>query len=658
LTKPTFEALIERISQLETELAGLKQLPYERFFQNAGIGMLHMDRHLRIVAANRQALRLLGYSLDEITRMHARDLVHPDDINAQPLLSAADLIHADRGMTLERHYRCRDGRYIPVEVNLCAVSPELSIAMFRDISVRQRADEALRKANEALEVIYQSAQAAIVGLDRQARVMFWNPAAEKLLGWPRQEVLGKPYPAIPEDQQAVFDGYFGRVMEGQTFDFLELPLRHKDGALCYIVSTTGPLRNDKKEVIGLISYLFDISARKQAEQALQQAQRLDSIGTLAGGVAHDFNNLLMAIMGNATLARLGLAPSHPAFERIDNIISYVRDASALTKQLLEFARGGKYEVKTTNLNHLVEKTASLFSRTKKEITVQTELFPGLWTVEVDRGQIEQVLLNLLVNAWQAMPDGGRVMIQTANASLDSDECQALNIAPGRYVRIRVTDTGIGMDKEIQTKIFEPFFSTKDRGRGTGLGLASAYGIVKNHDGMISVHSEKGHGAQFDIYLPAVEKPVEAVEEKVEAQTVAGSENILLVDDEQMILEIGKAMLIELGYHPLAASNGREALEIYAQNKGKIDLVILDMIMPAMGGGETYDRLKALDPGAKVLLASGYSLSGEAAQILSRGCNGFIQKPFNLEDLSLKIREVMDAEQCPPKAARPDWHQAS
>jgi PAS domain S-box-containing protein len=770
LTKPTYDALCERISQLEAELAAPKQLPYERFFQNAGIGLLHVNHHLRIVDANRQALRILGYTHDEITRMHARDLVHPDDINAQPIISAADLIHTDKGMTLERHYRCRDGHYIPVEVNLCAFSPELAIAMFRDISVRQRADEALRKANEALEVIYQSAQAAIVGLDRQARVMFWNPAAEKLFGWPRQEVLGRPYPAVPEGQQEMFDDYFRRVMEGQTFDYLELHHRRKDGALFYAVSTTGPLRNDKKEVIGLISYMFDITGRKQAEQALQhseqryrslventqdgyfiidlpsarflflnqqtcrllgltmeaalgltlweviaeedhgqmrqavsrwgtsskiaaaahvyrvrrkdgaffraeisgavvafddkpamqgllrditekerfqqqlqQAQRLDSIGTLAGGVAHDFNNLLMAIMGNATLARLGLAPSHPAFERIDNIISHVKDASSLTKQLLEFARGGKYEVKATNLNQLVEKTATLFGRTKKEIMIHIQLSPGLWTVEVDRGQIEQVLLNLLVNAWQAMPQGGRIMVETSNASLDAAYCQALNIAPGRYVQISVTDTGIGMDKAIQAKIFEPFFSTKDRGRGTGLGLASAYGIVKNHEGMITVYSEKGLGAKFSIYLPAVEKPVEAAEEQVEVQTVVGSERILLVDDEQMILDIGKAMLVELGYDSLVAGSGQEALDIFAREKEKIDLVILDMIMPTMGGGDTYDRLKAIDAGVKVLLASGYSLSGEASQILNRGCNGFIQKPFNLEELSRKIRKVLDAE---------------
>jgi len=255
-----------------------------------------------------------------------------------------------------------------------------------------------------------------------------------------------------------------------------------------------------------------------------------------------------------------------------------------------------------------------------------------------------VLLNLFFNAWQAMSGGGELFVETENLVLSTDDVKSLKIRPGRYVKISVSDTGIGMDADIRERIFDPFFTTRKVGKGTGLGLASSYGIIRNHGGIIDVKSEKGKGSTFDIYLPAVESKVRDQRSEVSEGIKPGTETILIVDDEEIIIDVSPEMLTELGYEVLTARSGEEALEQYRINRDKIDLVILDMIMPDMGGGETYDRLKQIDPKIMVLLSSGYSIDGQATDILKRGCNGFIQKPFNLEILSKKIREILNNQQ--------------
>ena len=361
---------------------------------------------------------------------------------------------------------------------------------------------------------------------------------------------------------------------------------------------------------------------------------------LAGGIAHNFNNILMGIQGRVSLMLMDKDYSKPYFKHLKGIEKNVESAADLTKQLLGFARGGKYEVKLTDLNKLVERSVSMFGQTKKEISIQYNFQPGLWAVETDQNQIEQVLLNLFVNAWQAMPEGGELSIQTQNVMLDESYTNLQNLKPGRYVKISVTDNGVGMDEITRQRVFDPFFTTKEIGRGTGLGLASAYGIVKNHGGIITVYSEKGHGSTFNIYLPASEK--HASEEKKTSEKIStGTGNILLVDDEDMILEVNKSMLEALGYKVLDVNSGEKAVKIYQKEKNNIDIVILDMIMPEMSGGKTFDRLKEINPDIKVILSSGYSLSGQAQEILDRGCSGFIQKPFNLNGLSRKIKEIME-----------------
>ena len=379
--------------------------------------------------------------------------------------------------------------------------------------------------------------------------------------------------------------------------------------------------------------------RAKLEARLQQAQKLEAIGTLAGGIAHDFNNLLMGILGNTSLMVSSMSPAHPDYDKLKHIEAYVKTGTELTRQLLGFARGGKYEVKVIQPNELMRKTAEMFGRTRKEIVIHMKLQEDGWPVEADQAQLEQVLLNLYINAWQAMPAGGDLYLETNNVALDEKYVAPHEVPAGRYVRISVTDTGVGMDQATLARVFEPFFTTKSRSAGTGLGLASAYGIIKNHGGIISAYSEKGHGATFNVYLPASSKTIAAQPHRADV-LFKGAGTVLLVDDEQVILDTAGKMLQALGYTVLPAASGKEAADAYAAHRATIILVILDMIMPGIGGAETFDLIRKINPAAKVLLSSGYSLNGQAAKIIEHGCDGFIQKPFGLPELSRKMHDIL------------------
>jgi signal transduction histidine kinase/CheY-like chemotaxis protein len=379
--------------------------------------------------------------------------------------------------------------------------------------------------------------------------------------------------------------------------------------------------------------------RNKLEAQVKQIQKIEALGTLAGGIAHDFNNLLMNIQGHSSMMLLNIDSAHPHYGRLKNIINQVQSGSKLTSQLLGYARKGKYEVKFINLNRLVEETSETFGRTRKEFTIHRELAEDLFAIEVDEGQIEQALLNLYVNAGDAMDDGGELILKTSNITHDDMKSKLYDPKPGNYVQLNITDTGAGMDQATMERIFEPFFTTKEMGKGTGLGLASVYGIIKGHDGYIDVDSKIGHGTTFTIYLPGVDlvipKAIKAVE-----RVVKGNETILLVDDEERSIGVSVELLESLGYTIFESRSGKEAIEVYQLNRDKIDLIILDMVMPDMSGGETYDIIKKMNPDIKVILASGYSVNGQATEILERGCNAFIQKPFGRKELSQKIRDVL------------------
>ena len=516
---------------------------------------------------------------------------------------------------------------------------EINRELQQEIIERKRAEEALRESEEKYRLLFENANEAIFIIE-DGIVKFPNFKTEEMTGYSEKELSEISFINIihPDDREMVLESRRKRLLGEKPPSTYSFRMINKSGDELLVQINSVLITWEGNPAT--INFIRDITEQKRLEAQLQQAQKMESMGTLAGGLAHDFNNLLMGIQGRASLMMMDTDSSHPYNEHLKGIDDYVKSAAELTKQLLGFARGGKYEVKAIDLNEFIKKQNRMFGRARKEINIRGRYEKNLWTVDVDQGQIEQVLLNIYVNAWHAMLGGGDLFVQTENIVIDENYGNPYHVEPGRYAKISVTDNGVGMDEATQQRIFDPFFTTKEMGRGTGLGLASAYGIIKNHKGFINVYSEKGEGTTFNIYFPASEK--EAVKEKEkDEELIRGTETVFFVDDENIILDVAKNILKTLGYKVLLARGGVEALQVYKKNQDKIDMVILDMIMPDIGGGETYDKLKEINPGIKVLLSSGYSINGQATKILDRGCNGFIQKPFNMIDLSQKLREILD-----------------
>ncbi len=391
--------------------------------------------------------------------------------------------------------------------------------------------------------------------------------------------------------------------------------------------------------MGAFAMFSDISDKKAMEKQLLQQQKMEAVGTLAAGIAHNFNNLLMNIMGLTGLVLTTMDLHDPSYADLKQIEQEVIKGSAMAKQLLSFSRGGTALPKPINLNGLVDATAKLFCRARRDLVLSMSLAAGLPAVEADPSQMEQVLMNLLVNAWQAMAGRGEMVLSTEVVDLSADFSQPLGRPAGRYVHLAVADSGPGMEPAVASRIFEPFFTTKEVSQGTGLGLATVYAIIKNHKGIIQVQSELQRGTTFHIYLPVSEKPV-AAEKPSDSRFVRGSGTVLLVDDEERIRVVGKRILEQLGYQILLAENGHQALSLYQDHQGRIDLIILDLVMPGLGGRETYQKIKQINDNAKVLLSSGNGLEGEAQQIMESGAQGFIQKPYRLEALSRKVAEIL------------------
>jgi PAS domain S-box-containing protein len=624
---------------------------YRMLFEHAAEGIVVVNINSgKIMYANPAICKLLGYSEKELTNMVVRD-IHPKEKLRAVLNKFKTMTQGEKRLAQNIPCVRKDGSIIYVNINSAQVEIDgigCIVGFFQDITQRVNTEAALRESEERYRNILTSIEEGYFEVDLAGNFTFFNDAVCNIFGYHPDELMGmnnRQY-TRPQTAKKMLMTFNKVYRTGKSARVTNYEIITKTGSKKILEVSASLIKDAANIPIGFRGLLRDATQRIKGEKEkkriasqIQQAQKMEAIGTLAGGIAHDFNNLLMGFQGNISLMLLDLNEDHPYCEYLKNMESYVIRGSELTRQILGFARRGKFQVKTTNLNDLLEKSADMFSRTKKEISIHKKFQEDLWPVEVDRGQFEQVLLNLFVNSWQAMPGGGNLYLETQNVQLEENYEKPYEIVPGPYVRISVADTGIGMDKEIQQRIFEPFFTTKAVGRGTGLGLASAYGIIKNHNGIIDVYSEISHGTSFKIYLPASEKTV-GREKLLAEELMKGTETILLVDDEEMVVDIGKEILEKLGYTVIPASGGSEATDKFRQHKNRIDLVILDMIMPDMSGSETFDNLKKINPDIKVLLSSGYSIDGQASEILNRGCNGFVQKPFNLKQISSKIREIL------------------
>ena len=646
--KPSREKLERRIKDLEDKVEKLSSASWERqeseqekavILDSLVEHVIYEDKEMKILWANRAASESAGLVFEQLIGRHCYEVwpQRRDPCPDCPVLKAMET-----GQPQEITKKTPDGRSWFIQgAPVRDVKGHIvgAIETTLEITERRRAEEALLESEKKYRNLVERSNDGIA-IIQDTLIKYINPRLPEICGYTHDELVGKPFSDFiyPDEITKVVDHYQRRLAGEEIPSIYETALRHKDGSKIDIEFNASLITYQKKPTA--FAFIRDLTERKRLEAQLQHARKMEAIGTLAGGISHDFNNLLMGILGSTSLMLSNIDAHHPHYEGLKDIEQHVQSGAELTKQLLGFARGGRYEVKPIDLNKLIKKTSEMFGRTKKEIKISTKYQMDIWPVEADHSQIEQVILNLYVNAWQAMPGGGDLCLQSENVSLDQNHAKPLGIEHGRYVKLSITDTGAGMDEATRRRIFDPFFTTKEMGRGTGLGLASVYGIVKNHGGIIAVNSQKGEGTTFTIYIPASDMKI--VEEKeVSGETLKGTETVLLVDDEDRIVDIGEKTLKFLGYKVLIARDGKEAVELYKKTPAGIDIVILDMIMPEMGGGEVYDCLKEINPHVKVLLSSGYSINGEATEIIKRGCNGFVQKPFSIKELSQRIREILD-----------------
>jgi two-component system cell cycle sensor histidine kinase/response regulator CckA len=555
--------------------------------------------------------------------------------------------------------RLLTGKYIFAQINVLVLLGFLVIL----IDGRRSSDRQIREQREWLQVTLSSIGDAVIATDLNRRINFMNPAAEALTGWssaqaanqPLDEVFrtiaedaDKPYEDGAEDSAAPATESKANPLMTTT----NVTLVARDGTEKWVNYNKSPIQNQAGQTTGEVLVLRDITERRQAEETLQrteaqllQAQKMEAVGRLAGGVAHDFNNLLTAIIGYSQLLQSQLEPNSSMRHDIDEICKAGQRAAALTTQLLAFSRKQVLQPKILDLNNIVANTSKMLSRLiGEDIRFRTTLDPGLKQVKADPGQMEQVLMNLAVNARDAMPDGGSLSIETANVYLDDRYAeQHVDVQPGHHIMLAVSDNGCGMDSKTMAKIFEPFFTTKEQGKGTGLGLATVYGIVKQSGGHLWVYSEPDKGTTFKVYLPQAENESTPLEAALPSDVLpVGTETVLLAEDDLQVRVFASRVLQGLGYRVLEAADGNEALLVAGQTARAIDILLTDVVMPQVGGKNLSEKLKWERPEIKVLFLSGYTADSIVHHgVLDEGM-AFLHKPFNSGDLARKVREVLDS----------------
>ena len=599
----------------------------------------------RFVAVNDAAVSHYGYSREEFLEKTIYDIRPAEDVldvqrNVALVREGVKEIHGAR-------HRKKDGSVIVVDMTIHEVrlgERATWLVLVKDVTEAVRTAAALRESNEFVRALFDSSPVAIMATDMDLHVVQWNGAAERLFGWTAEEVIGKPYPLASERMLPELERSRARALSEGRFIDMHVQRIHRNGALVDVSLSAGVIRDAQMQPSGFVLLAADLSERARLESQLRHAQKMDAVGQLAGGVAHDFNNLLTVVTGYAGILLSELPKDESIRPDIEEIMGAADRAGVLTRQLLAFSRQQMLEPRVLDLNEVVEGMEQMLRRVlPADIKVTTALDPSIGWVNADPGQLEQVLMNLIVNARDAMPEGGELTIETMDVRLDGmDGGERADAVPGDYVMLAVSDTGTGITKTAQSRIFEPFFTTKERGKGTGLGLSTAHGIITQSGGYLTVYSEPDLGATFKVYLPRVQSGAEADVVDTSPRTVTrGAEAILLVEDDDAVRVTATRILERAGYTIYSAADGSEALAIHDRIGSRIDLVLTDMIMPEMSGRELVARIRERQPNIAVLVMSGYTEQTSMRQSLVDSGSAFIQKPFTPEGLSAKVREALN-----------------
>jgi PAS domain S-box-containing protein len=506
----------------------------------------------------------------------------------------------------------------------------------------------VRRSEALYSDLFENSPDIYLSVNRDHTITGCNLTGARILGYEKAEIIGRTLESLflPEQQAALREILFRMFVEGRGVKDLEEQMVRKDGKPFYVhVNSSLVFATDGSTMHARV-VARDISERKRMEAAILHAQKIDSIGNLAGGIAHDFNNILAAILGSASIMRRHMPEDHEFAKYFEIIEGAAHRGSSLTRQLLTFARKTETVVRPVDIHKLIDQTLVLFERgVTKEIHVERRFAQEPIGVNADEGQIQQAILNILLNARDAMPNGGRVTITTTTTMVDAHTIPHLSsVKPGRFAAITITDTGIGMDEKMRTRVFEPWFTTKES--GTGLGLSVVYGVVQSHGGFINLESDVGQGTSFTIFLPVSDQPLRMVEQKRRTRVPRGSENILLIDDEVSVCEIAKDMLSGLGYTVMYVHDGKAGVEFYRTRRASIDLVLMNMNMPLMGGRETFRQLRSINPEVPILIVTGHGRAVVDEASWASEISGYLQKPFQLEDLATKVRAVLDGKHHP------------
>ncbi|MDX9896936.1 MAG: PAS domain S-box protein [Desulfofustis sp.] len=642
---------VERRRSAEKQIRQSEEY-YRSLFEYNQIPMLIVDpEQAAIEDANPAAAEFYGWSQERLRTMDLAPLTgRPSEEVRETVRTVRD---NGRNRTFASHCRA-DGQQCQVDVFSGPIrvgGRDLLYLLVVDISERREAEEALRHSEAKQRAMIQASPMAIISIDRDSRVLSWNRAAETIFGWTAEELVGQPLPMSLFGSPEEFTAASRRVFSGERLVQKEFVRHRKDRSTVEVSVSAAPVRSPDGRIDAIVALIEDISQRKQTErdhekleQQLLQARKMEAVGQLAGGVAHDFNNLLQVIIGHGELLADDQTVPSSRRDNLEQLMNAAQRAAGLVRQLLAFSRRQVLEMQDLDMNTVIGECLKMARRVIGEHIVVVPVYGHkLATIRADRNQLEQILLNLLINARDAMPNGGTITVETENVLIDESYRQQHPYArTGRYVLLSVIDTGCGMDEETRNRVFEPFFTTKGLGRGTGLGLATVYGLVRQHDGLIHVYSELEKGTSFKIYLPAVERSAAAVGDKIHGAVMGGSETILVAEDEVQVLKLTATILEHAGYRVLTAGDGEEALALFRRNPDAIDLVLLDVIMPKLGGFAVYEQMKALRRDVRVIFTSGYSINAIHTDFVLYEGLQLIQKPCGREDLLRKIRSVLDA----------------